>query len=571
MQFFPSGHSFLSPDNTLGFSVTDLVELALVAIFAAVLRFRSRCEQLAGAIARRTMLSMLALAALPVVLRLVLLAHHPVPAPHIYDEFSHLLVADTLRHFRLANPPHALHKFFETFFVLQRPTYSSIYPIGQGLALAIGWTIFGLPWAGVILSVAGLCALVYWMLRGWVTPGWALLGGLFAVFAFGPLSGWMNSYWGGAVAALAGCLAFGALPRLREHSRPRDAAVLGAGLGIHLLTRPYESIFLLLSVILFFLPELVSLPDLSRRARSLSLLRLAPIAVIAVLPAIAVTLAQNKQVTGRWTTLPYQLSQYQYGVPMALTILPNPVPHLPLTREQRLEYLSQNSYHGEGTETLSKFFARLEYRIRFYRFFFLVPLYPAFVIFLLTIRKYRYAWVVITFALFALGTNLFPYFYPRYAGAEVSLFLLACVLGLERLSRISVRGHPAGREAAAVLAGLCIAIFIFRYTLYAVQNDASRADGRTAIQQQLAKDPGKQLVFVRYSPHHVFQDEWVYNAANIDASRVVWARDLGAAEDQKLREYYPRRTCWLLYADAVPPLLVPYPPAPAASPFLEVR
>ncbi|MGH9640308.1 MAG: hypothetical protein ACRD3Y_09620, partial [Bryobacteraceae bacterium] len=316
MQFFQSGHSFLSPDNTLGFGITDLVELALVAVLIAALRFQKRCERLARALSRRTVASMLALAALPVVLRLALLAHHAVPTPRIYDEFSHLLVADTLRHFRLANPPHALHRFFETFFVIQQPSYSSIYPIGQGLALAIGWTIFGLPWAGVILSVAALCAFAYWMLRGWVAPEWALLGGLFAVFEFGPLSGWMNSYWGGAMPAFAGCLVFGALPRLRERARKRDAILLGAGLGIHLLTRPYESIYLLLSVILFFLPELRS------RMQSVRMLRVAPVVVLAVLPAIAVTLIQNKEVTGRWTTLPYQLSQYQYGVPMALTILP---------------------------------------------------------------------------------------------------------------------------------------------------------------------------------------------------------------------------------------------------------
>ncbi|MGH9582654.1 MAG: hypothetical protein ACRD4O_06945, partial [Bryobacteraceae bacterium] len=389
---------------------------------------------------------------------------------------------------------------------------SSIYPIGQGLALAIGWTLFGLPWAGVILSVACLCALAYWMLRGWVTPGWAVIGGLFAVFEFGPLSGWMNSYWGGAVPAMAGCLVFGALPRLRKRARPRDAVLLGAGLAIHLLTRPYESIYLLLSTILFFLPELRS------RAQSLPLLRLAPVAVLAVMPAIVLTLVQNKEVTGRWTTLPYQLSQYQYGVPMSLTILPNPAPHLPLTRAQRLEYISQRSYHGKGHDTPSKFFSRLEYRIRFYRFFFLVPLYFAFAIFILSIRDYRYAWVVVTFVLFALGTNLFPYFYPRYAGAEVPLFLLASVAGLERLNRFKVRSHEAGREAAAVLVCLCIAIFIFRYTVYSFQNAGSNPNYRLAIKRQLAKAPGKQLVFVRYSPHHIFQHEWVYNAADIDAA-----------------------------------------------------
>ncbi len=129
---------------------------------------------------------MLLLALLPVALRLALLPHHPVPSPDIYDEFGHLLVADTLLHFRLANPAHPLHQFFETFFVLQKPTYSSIYPLGQGLALALGRAIFGLPWAGVLLSTAAFCALCYWMLRGWTTPAWALLGGVLAVIRIRP-------------------------------------------------------------------------------------------------------------------------------------------------------------------------------------------------------------------------------------------------------------------------------------------------------------------------------------------------------------------------------------------------
>ncbi len=230
---------------------------------------------------------MAALALAPVLLRLALLPRYPVPSPDVYDEFSHLLVADTLKHFRLANPPHALPQFFETFFVLQRPTYSSIYPVGQGLALAIGWMIFGLPWAGVLLSMAALCSLCYWMLRGWTTPGWALVGGVLAILEFGPLSQWTNSYWGGAYTAVAGCLVFGALPRVRERWSVKDAGLLGLGSGMHLLSRPFESVFLLLSIILFLLP-----------IASRKLVKAALVAALVCLPAIGIVLAQNKQVTG---------------------------------------------------------------------------------------------------------------------------------------------------------------------------------------------------------------------------------------------------------------------------------
>ena len=45
---------------------------------------------------------------------------------------------------------------------------------------------------------------------------WALAGGVLAVIEFGPLNQWMNGYWGGTLAAVAGCMVFGALPRLAE-------------------------------------------------------------------------------------------------------------------------------------------------------------------------------------------------------------------------------------------------------------------------------------------------------------------------------------------------------------------
>ncbi len=96
-----------------------------------------------------------------------------------------------------------------------------------------------------------------------------------------------------------------------------------------------------------------------------------------VAAALGVTLLQNKQVTGSWTTLPYQLSQYQYGVPAALTFQSKPIPHAELTAEQQMDYRMQRSFQGDNPETLSTYLLRLEYRVRYYRFFFLAPLYLA--------------------------------------------------------------------------------------------------------------------------------------------------------------------------------------------------
>jgi hypothetical protein len=544
------------PDHPFGFSGSDWIELLLAALFVFIL-WRPWVEYITRRFAQKTVWAMATLAVLPVVLRLALLPHHPIPVPDIYDEFGHLLVADTLRHFRLANPPHPFPRFFETFFVLQQPAYSSIYPLGQGIALAAGWMIFGHPWAGVLLSTAALCSLCYWMLRGWTTPGWALVGGMIAILEFGPLSQWMNSYWGGSFAAAGGCLVFGSLPRLRLSPEFRNAALLGLGFAIHFLTRPYESIFLAMAVITFLV---LWLPKANR-------LRLALAAAAVLLPAIALTLLQNQRITGSWIELPYSLSRYDYGVPAALTFQSDPVPHHELTPQQELEYKSQIAFRGEQKETLTTFLLRLEYRVRFYRFFFLAPLYLALPFFFTSFGDRRMVWVAATLLLFALGINFFPVFQLHYLAGVTSLFVLVSVIGLQRLGR----WLP---EAPKLLVIVCVCQFVFWYGLHFLETQPfsaalrpyetwdginhQNAEQRRIVANELAQIPGKILVFVSYWPHHIFQNEWVYNAAAIDSARIVWARDLGQAENAKLRAYYRGRSVWLLEPDASPPKLSPY-------------
>jgi hypothetical protein len=565
MHFADLVRSFLPLRNPIGFGASDFLELIIAALLVLLALISRRwLEPYARRLAPKTGWCMLLLLLLPIALRLALLSHHPVPTPDVYDEFGHLLVADTLRHFRLANPPHPLHQFFETFFVLQQPTYSSIYPLGQGLSMAIGRMIFGIPWAGVLLSTAAFCSLCYWMLRGWTTPLWSLLGGLLAVIEFGPLNPWMNSYWGGAFSATAGCLVFGAIPRLREAASPRNAALLGLGLALQLITRPYELIFLLAAVL--FLVPIFRKPA-----------RLIP-ALLVLLPAIALSLLQNKRVTGSWTTFPYVLSQYQYGVPTGLTFQPNPVPHNDLTPQQQLDYKMQLAFRPSGPETIATYLTRLAYRVRFYRFFFLAPLYIALPAFFFGVRESRFAGVALTLIIFALGVNFYPLFLAHYIAAVTCLFVLVSVVGLQQLNRLTIRGWPAGNEAARLILFLCGVHFIFWYGLHIFDTaDVSVAmrryetwdainhanpERRIEVNERLANVPGKLLVFVRYSPQHIFQDEWVYNEADIDRARIVWARDLGATEDQKLQHYYPDRAVWLLEPDDRPPRLSLYQPEP---------
>jgi hypothetical protein len=453
-----------------------------------------------------------------------------------------------------------MHRFFETVFVLQQPAYSSIYSPGQGLVLALGWDLFGHPWAGVAFGVGAFCALIYWMLRGWTTPVWAFVGGLLAVAEFGPLNEWMNIYWGGAVSAAAGCLVFGALPRLRHAPNRRDAALLGVGLAIHMLTRPFESIFLWIAAAAFLLPDWRKLPRIAL-----------PVAA-AVLPALAFTLLHAHAVTGSWTTIPYAESRYQYGVPTTFTFQPAAVAHHDLTRQQQLTYEGQVAAHDEAGD----FATRWATRLRFYRFFLLAPLYLALPFFLLRLRERRYLWLVATVLLFTLGTTFYPYFFPQYVAATACLLLLAAIAGMERLSRIT----PEGARMLLYIAG---AHFLFFYGLHAMASDRvfvslrpfeswdyvnfGDPEERLAIDHRLADIPGKKLVFVRYESVHRFH-EWLHNAADIDRSPVVMALDR-MTDNANLRQYYPDRSVWLLEPDARPVRLTPYKDSDD-SPFRDV-
>jgi hypothetical protein len=546
MFLFDFFRSFLPLHNPLGFGAADYLVLALALLLTGLTFLRAWLEPAARRLAERTAWCMLLLGLLPVVLRLLLLPRHPVPTPSGADDFSYLLLADTLRHFRLANPPHQFSRFFEAVFILQEPSYSSIFPLGQGIVLTLGWLLFGHPWAGVMLSVGALCALSYWMLRGWTTAGWSLAGGLLAVAAFGPLNQWMNLYWGGAVSGIAGCLVFGALPRMREPVGRRSAAILGVGLGLQLLTRPFEFALLCLCVAAYFWR---SVP------------RRLEITAAAIAPFVILMLAQNHAVTGHWATMPYQLSRYQYGVPATFTFQPNPVPHRELTPEQQLDYQAQSIIHGEGTDSVGAYIERWLDRVHFYRFFFFAPLYLALPFFIPAVRQYRFAWVLGTLALFSLGANFYPYFYPHYIAALTCLMLLVAVTALARL------------RAAPLLLSICAAQFLFWYGIHALASENvflataryetidlinyNDPEGRIAVNRKLDAAGGKQLVFVRYSPQHAFH-EWIHNDANIDAARTVWAADLGPAENAKLRAYFPDRTVWLAEPDALPPRVFPY-------------
>jgi hypothetical protein len=89
------------------------------------------------------------------------------------------------------------------------------------------------------------------------------------------------------------------------------------------------------------------------------------------------------------------------------------------------------------------------------------------------------------------------------------------------------------------------------------QGDPSRA----VIQTKLEHTPGKHLIMVRYEPdNHNIHDEWVYNGAEIDNAKVLWARELDEKQNNALLAYFKDRHIWLVEPDSDNTELMHYSP-----------
>jgi hypothetical protein len=77
----------------------------------------------------------------------------------------------------------------------------------------------------------------------------------------------------------------------------------------------------------------------------------------------------------------------------------------------------------------------------------------------------------------------------------------------------------------------------------------------------LERMDGKHLVLVKpkTDPDNVFQ--WIYNDADIDGSKVVWARDMGAEGNRALLDYFHDRKIWVVDPNVDPATILPYPAA----------
>ncbi len=493
-------------------------------------------------------------------LRIALLPWMPVPRPAVHDEFSYLLAADTFASGRITNPPHKYWEHFETFHVSQQPTYASKYQPMQGLVLAFGQKLFGLPWAGVLLSSALMCAIVCWTLQGWLSPGLALLGGFLVMLKVGVLSYWVNSYWGGCVAAIAVALTIGSIPRIARHRQYLHSVTFTVGLAILANSRPYEAAVLGLTAAAalgwWLWRTKAELRVVLQRV-------VAPAAAVLVITAAGMAY-YNYRVTGSPLSLPYQVHDRQYDMVSMFAwskTRAQPVYHHEVMRKFWAEWHVDQvkAAHSAMTEiSLMKVGAVYDF------FLGLWPLLIPPLIWPYALKNTEERLTVFFLIAFILALLPLTGFAPHYAAAFACLAYMRFLQTLGHLQGWRPWGKPLGFAVSVFFVVLIPYQFVaelglvLKFGAFAPQ----LALLREPVLQTLEKQPGRQLVLVRYSPTHNVHDEWVYNRADIDASQIVWAREMTPDQDRPFLQYFHDRKAWLVEADQTPPKLVPYEPAP---------
>ncbi len=571
------------------------------------------------------------------------------PLPRINDEFSYLLMSDTLASGRMSNLSPPWPEFFDTFHVLVHPVYTSKYFVFQGLFLALGQKFTNHPVIGLWLSSALACGVSLWMLRVWIGPPWALLGASIMVVQFGVFSYWSQSYWGGMVAAVGGALCFGAIRRLWKRTSWQTSLCLGLGLVILANSRPLEGLIAVAPAISFLLLRILRESWWTRSEFWRGLV--VPAGCVLVLGAVT-TGAYNRAITGSGLKPPYLLHEQQYQESPQFVFMPlrprltysSPwIRYLYEVMEMRL-YMSQRT----PVNVMITAARKLRDWWSFYCGILLsAPLVLAILLkrggtrygqiallggFILIAAFYsqdstflRIAIDLLSVAQFVLLWYTFDEFWPRLALSTIGLLLLesfllkyafphyfaptACLVlylqvealrrawhwqkespatqTMSRAQRRSAARQGLGKQSTRYpLRGFVIFLPIACFIMLVVRVEARANDWkidshdsdfdclpmhdwslrRAEIQDWLEKQPGPQLVFVRYFRQHDVNQEWVWNRADLMHAKVVWARDLGSEHNKLLLDLMKDRTVWSLLPDLPNPRLVPYSQVLANAP-----
>lgn len=488
------------------------------------------------------------------------------PYPIIHDENAYVLAADTFASGRLTNSTHPLWEHFESFHIIHQPSYQSKYPPAQGAFLAVGQVLSGYQIVGSWIALAAANGAVFWMLCGWVPGRWAVYGGLLATLNSSFLIMWGQSFWGGQVALLGGALLFGAYPRIKKKPQVITAVILATGLVILANSRPYEG---LLAAVPMAIALLCWLFGQQKPGWSVAATRIVIPMLVIIIPAFLWMGYYNYRVTGNSLKFPYQVWVDQYYPASINGLIFSAKKEATRKQPPRIIY----GYDIDGNHSESKFelqsksvpFSLMTKLLKFdlmYTGSYAVGLVCCFGVCSFFRNRENLFVLFISLLLIVSTVVQATSGHPHYIAPIGCLLILLQIQCLRYVYQWKKNWRPVGRMLSVTVLILTALTTITSFAQSGKPTLRSAvyrwAAEKQQILNQLAGMEGKHLILVQYNRDHIYHNEWVYNRADIDNSRVIWARVLESEKNTKLMNYFKDRSVWIIEADNPKVELKPY-------------
>ncbi len=269
----------------------------------------------------------------------------------------------------------------------------------------------------------------------------------------------------------------------------------------------------------------------------------------------------NWRVTGNPLRLPYVVHAQRYDAqPQLLFLRPLPAPHYRFAdladyylRVDREMYDSQRSLKGAAYGMLRKVTQLSHVFLRDSALALgLLCVVPA------ALGGGWTAALAIAGLVFMAGLMADVWMFPHYAAPGIALLFLLLMIGMRRLRVWQRHRGRLGEVLVRAAVVLCLCSYAYGWNEVANRPDPYFGPPRAKLMESLLRSPDRDLIFVRYAPGHSSGMEWVENGADIKGEKVIWARDMGTEENEKLIAQYPGRKTWLLVVGEYPGPLVPY-------------
>jgi len=355
--------------------------------------------------------------------------------------------------------------------------------------------------------------------------------------------------------------------------RIRDGLLLALGVVVLATSRPYEGLLLCI-------PVAVALGRWmcvgKARPTSVVLMRRAALPLALVLAAGSWMAYYDYRVNGATLTLPYTINRATYAVaPYWIWQSPR---QEPIYRHSVLRdfYLQNELPDAEKTLSARGFVPwTLAKAANGILFFAGSALLPALIMMRRVFIDRRMRFLIACLFTLAAGIVIETFMLTYYLAPFTAAFYAIGLQAMRHLRQWKFREQPMGAAMLRFMLAIVFVVPALQVVVGLVHRapiDLPRAawscgsvvpshcgTDRAGIESRLEKLPGRQLVIVRYGHNHFLMNEWVYNAADIDESKVIWAREMKQAENVELINYYKDRKVWLVQPDLQPVAVSPYP------------